>query len=109
MAISPEIRPRVSVPTDYEVPPMRAPATEQPRDRMERKPDNSISYVLAVLAIIAVGYFAYLYYGQGTMTPSATDQSTTNIVPPDVVPAPSATAPAAPTAPVTPPATTTTP
>lgn len=114
MAISPEVKPRVSVSTDYEAPPMRSAATGSRNDRLESSSNSSFGYVLIVLALIVAGYFAYTYYGQNTVAPTVTNQSSTTVAPPVippvappvVVPAPSATAPAAP---VTPPATTTTP
>lgn len=116
MAISPEVRPRVSVTTDYEAPAMRTTATESRKDRLESSSDNSIGYALIVIALIVAGYFAYMYYGQNTVVPSMTDQSTTIILPPVVppvaAPAPSATTPVVPVVPVapaTPPAATTTP
>lgn len=110
MAISPEVRPRVSVTTDYEVPPISATTTEWKTDRMESSSDGSVASALVVFALLVAGFFAYAYYGQNISLPNVTDQSTTIIVPPVVppvvAPAPSATAPAAP---ATPPATTTTP
>jgi hypothetical protein len=105
MAITPEIRPRVTVSagSEYDVEPMRAAAAESRQDRLESSSNNNIFYALGVLALIVVGYLAYqYYYAPTTIMPTVTNQSTTPVTPP-VVPAPSATAP------VTPPATTTTP
>ena len=106
MATSPEVRPRVSVTTDYDVPPMRAAAAESRKDRLENRSNNSIGYALGVLVLIVAGYFAYTYYGSTNVVPSASNQSSTTVAPPVVVAAPSATAPAAP---ATTPATKTTP
>jgi hypothetical protein len=106
MAISPEVKPRVSVTTDYEIPPLRSTAAESRKDRLESGSNNSIGYALGILVLLVIGYFAYMYYEQNTVMPTTTNQSTTTIAPSVVPPAPSATAPAAP---ATPPATTTTP
>jgi hypothetical protein len=109
MAITPEIRPRVTVSagSEYDVEPMRSAAVESRQDRLESSSDNSIFYALGVLALIVVGYLAYqYYYAPIAITPIVTNQSTTPVTPPvttPVVPAPSATTP------VSPPATTTTP
>jgi hypothetical protein len=105
MAITPEIRPRVTVSAgpEYDVEPMRSAAADSRQDRLESSSSNSIYYALSVLALIVVGYLAYqYYYAPTTIMPTVTNQSTTPVTPP-VVPAPSATTP------VTPPATTTTP
>lgn len=98
MAISPEVRPRVSVTTDYEIPAKSTTDTEWTSDRMESGSDNSIGYALGVLALLVIGYFAYAYYGQNIGVPNITDQSTTTVAPP-VVPAPSATSPVVPAPP----------
>jgi hypothetical protein len=110
MAITPEIKPRISVSagSEYDVAPMRSTTAESRQERMEGRSNNGIFYALTVLALIVAGYFAYTYYYAPTpIAPTTTNQTTTPVTPPVappvVVPAPSATTPAAP--PVTPPVT----
>jgi hypothetical protein len=114
MAISPEVRPRVSETKDHEVPPVRATPTQFQREQLEKNSNSSFGYILGAFALIVAGYLAYTYYWPTTVVPTVTNQSTTTVTPPVAppveAPAPSATAPAAPaTPPATPPATTTTP
>ncbi len=110
MAISPEVKPRVSVTTDYDATPMRSTAAETRRAQMESNTGNSIGYALAVLALLVAAYFLYAYYGQTVSVPAVTTETTTPVAPPvvppadPVVPAPSVTTPLEP---ATPPATTT--
>ena len=100
MAISPDLKPRVSMTTDYDVPTMSTTPTESRNVRIENGSGNSIAYTLGVLALLAVGYLAYAYYGQSGVVPTPTNQSTTTVAPtlaPPPVPAVTApaTAPAA--------------
>ena len=130
MAISPEVKPRVSVTTDYDAQPTRSSSTESRNARMESQSSTTMGYVIGLIVLLVLGYLAYSYYGQPITTSTMTNQSTTKIAPPVVAPvapavtAPDATAPAvtvpdatapkviapdatAPAAPVTPPVTTT--
>ena len=106
MAISPEVKPRVSVTTDYEIPASRTPAAESQKVRLESGSNNSIGYVLGVLVLLVIGYFAYTFSSQDAVVPNFANQSTTTVSPPIVDPALPATEPAAP---ATAPTTTTTP
>ena len=112
MAISPEARTRTTLPTesDYETPPQRSAAAEARRGQIESSSGNALYYVLGILVLIVVGYFAYGYYGSSAALPTLTNQNSTTVTPPVappvVVPAPSANAPATP---VTPPVVKTTP
>jgi len=109
MAITPEIRPRVTVSagSEYDLAPRLSAAAESQQGRLESSSNNSIGYALGVLVLLVVGYFAYTYYyAPASVMPTTTNQSTTPVTPPvtqPVVPAPSATTS------VTPPATITTP
>jgi hypothetical protein len=103
MAITPEIKPRISVSagSEYDVAPMRSTTPESPQERMESSSNRGIFYALTVLALVVAGYFAYTYSdAPAPIAPTTTNQTTTPVTPPVVVPAPSATTPAAP--PVTP-------
>jgi hypothetical protein len=98
MAITPEIKPRITVTagSEYDLAPRGFAAAEARKDRLESTSNNGIFYALSVLALIAVGYLAYHYYYTATpITPAVTNQSTTPVTPP--------------AAPATPPVTTTTP
>lgn len=105
MAISPELKPSVTLLTDsdYELPPKTSSAREALRDRSE-KTGGSMGYILGVIILIAAGYFTYTYYAPTTIIPTSTDQSAPTVTP--ATPVPSAVAPAVP---ATPPAGTTTP
>ena len=109
MAITPEIKPRITVSADseFDLAPRGFATTESRQDRLERTSNNGIFYALGVLALIVAGYLAYhYYYAPTSVVPTVTNQSTTPVTPPvspPVAPAPLSTAP------VTPPATTTTP
>ena len=98
MAITPEIKPRITVSADseFDLAPRDFAAAESRQDRMESKSNNGIFYVLTILALIVVGYLAFHYYYAPTSIPSTITNQTTTPVAPPVVPA-------------TPPATTTTP
>jgi hypothetical protein len=98
MAITPEIKPRVTVSADseFDLAPRGFATTKSRQDRLESTSNNGIFMGLGVLALIVVGYLAYHYYYAPTSAlPTITNQTTTPVEPP-VVPA-------------TPPATTTTP
>lgn len=97
MAISPEVKPRISILTDYEAPTSRTAAAESRRERLKNNSNNSMGYALGLLVLLVVGYFAYAYYGQNTSVPTITNQSTTTVAPSVVPPV------------AVPPATTTTP
>ena len=105
MAITPEIRPRVTVSanSEYDLAPRGSAAAELRQDQLESRSSNGIFYALTVLALIVVGYFAYTYYYPTTpVAPTTTNQTPTPVTPP-------ATPPVAPAPSATPPATTTTP
>jgi hypothetical protein len=98
MAITPEIKPRITVAADseYDLTPRGFAAAEARKDRLESTSNNDIFYALIVLVLIAVGYFGYHYYYALTpITPAFTNQSAAPVEPP--------------AAPATPPVTTTTP
>lgn len=61
IAIPPDVRPHVSVTTDFEFPPMRAVATEPLNDFLEDRCNNSIGYAVGVLEFIVAVYFTYTY------------------------------------------------
>lgn len=107
MAISPQLKPRVTVSTDsdYELPPRTSADGEAWRDRSGRNSGSSMGYILGVIILIAAGYFAYSYYSPVTVTPTVTNQSSTPVTPPASLEPPAAV----PAVPATPPASTTTP
>lgn len=98
MAITPEIKPRITVSADseFDLTPRGFANSESRKDQLESTSNNGIFYVLTVLALIVVGYLAFHYYYAPTSIPSTITNQTTPPVAPPVVPA-------------TPPATTTTP
>ena len=98
MAITPEIKPRITVSADseFDLAPRGFATSKSRQDRLESTSNNSIFYAITVLALIVVGYLAFHYYYAPTSIPSTITNQTTTPVAPPVVPA-------------TPPATTTTP
>lgn len=119
MAISPDVKPRVSVTTEYETPRTRSTSTETLRSSYAGNSNNTFGYLLGAIVLLAVAYFAFSQYGQTVDTPVVIQQETVPPVPPAVVPAPTAVEPVVPAAPEvpvppanpppTPPAATTTP
>ena len=98
MAITPEIKPRITVSagSEFDLAPRGFATSESRQDRLESTSNNGIFYALTILALIVVGYLAYHYYYAPTLISSTITNQTTTPVAPPVVPA-------------TPPATTTTP
>jgi hypothetical protein len=93
MAISPEVKPRIVIPTPRNYDPnSRLSSTAKSRqDQYEHTdPDTNswIPYAVGIIGVIVLGYFAYPYFAETTSSPSINKQNLTVLAPPPAPVAP---------------------
>jgi hypothetical protein len=91
MAISPEVKPRIVIPTpgDYDLK-SRVGPTLKLRQNADADTDTVswIPYIVGIIGVIVIAYFAYPYFAETTSSPSINKQNLTVLAPPPAPVAP---------------------